>query len=426
MKTKGNRYSQTSSSLLSKGKKKQLLIKNTNKWPSVNNIGLGITMKKVLSPEGNYFCLEYSKRYRHFQQEYHHGVASHEPQLLVNLLSSCPYHVDTLLQLSEVARHSGDAEAAFDFIQMAIHGLENSFHPEFDLGSGTCRVPFAIEENRSLFRALFIYMQILGRTGAHKSAFECSKIILMLDPANDTLNSLLLYDYYALRSREYTILVNTVKYFPWKDLSIMPNFAFSRAIAQHLLEQSNEYSNEINNTISGDELLLQALAMFPSFLSLVLNKIHQSREWRWIPILTSNPFTSTESHHHDLSHLISVYAERTKSIWKEADINKWLQKICEKLIEDIKSDESVLHSYSVAVVEAYPESFALCSSVRMEEYATDQSLSLPDDKYPAFGWKDYLESQRNGGNEIFDHLDQETIEYLFRRLVMGRHENPPN
>lgn len=64
------------------------------------------------------------------------------------LINAHPYHVDALLQLSELCRLSEDLPMAAELIEQALYCLECAFHPSFSLASGNCRLDYRRQENR--------------------------------------------------------------------------------------------------------------------------------------------------------------------------------------------------------------------------------------------------------------------------------------
>ena len=44
---------------------------------------------------------------------------------------------------------------AAELVERAIYALESSFHPLFNLASGTCHLDYKRQENRAIFIALF-------------------------------------------------------------------------------------------------------------------------------------------------------------------------------------------------------------------------------------------------------------------------------
>lgn len=98
-----------------------------------------------------------------------------------------PYHIDSLLQLSEVCKANGDAAmgaeligiffALFNNLERALYSFEKTFHPMFNLSTGTSRLDFDRVENRSLFLALFRHVDVIARKGCWRTAFEFQKLL---------------------------------------------------------------------------------------------------------------------------------------------------------------------------------------------------------------------------------------------------------
>ncbi|KAG8278755.1 Transcription factor 25 [Homalodisca vitripennis] len=70
------------------------------------------------------------------------------PPIFQGLINLHPYHVDALLQLSELCRLSEDLPMAAELIERALYCLECAFHPSFSLASGNCRLDYRRQENR--------------------------------------------------------------------------------------------------------------------------------------------------------------------------------------------------------------------------------------------------------------------------------------
>jgi len=57
------------------------------------------------------------------------------------------------------------------------------------------------------------YIDVLGRKGCSRTALEYCKLLLGLNPKQDTHGVLLRIDYYAIRAKEYNFLLNFVEGF---------------------------------------------------------------------------------------------------------------------------------------------------------------------------------------------------------------------
>ncbi|NXC64448.1 TCF25 factor, partial [Aleadryas rufinucha] len=237
-----------------------------NTWPRYSKTG--ITMQLLDTRRGvQHFTFEHHREYQQVQFKFLDAVESMDPNNIVLLLQMNPYHVDSLLQLSDVCRMQEDQEMARDLIERALYSLEYAFHPVFSLTSGACRLDYRRPENRAFFLALFKHLMFLEKRGCPRTALEFCKLILSLDPDNDPLCVLLLIDFLSLRAREYTFLTRLFQ--EWeshRNLSQLPNFAFSVPLAYFFLSQQEERP-ELERSQARERaarLIQLALIMFPS------------------------------------------------------------------------------------------------------------------------------------------------------------------
>uniref|UniRef100_A0A8C8BN40 Transcription factor 25 n=1 Tax=Otus sunia TaxID=257818 RepID=A0A8C8BN40_9STRI len=297
-----------------------------NTWPRYSKTG--IAMQLVDTRRGvQHFTFEHHREYQQVQFKFLDAVESMDPNNIVLLLQMNPYHVDSLLQLSDVCRMQEDQEMARDLIERALYSLECAFHPVFSLTSGTCRLDYRRPENRAFFLALFKHLMFLEKRGCPRTALEFCKLILSLDPENDPLCVLLLIDFLSLRAREYTFLTRIFQ--EWeshRNLSQLPNFAFSVPLAYFFLSQQEERSElEISQARERAARLIQlALIMFPSVLMPLLDRCSVQPDAR----VTSHPFFGLNaqiSQPPALNQLTSLYVGRTHSLWKDPAVMAWLE-----------------------------------------------------------------------------------------------------
>jgi hypothetical protein len=103
----------------------------------------------------------------------------------------------------------------------------------------------------------------VGQRACHRTALELCKVLMSLDPLGDPLAMVLVVDLYALRSRQYEWLVQlAAEWESTRNLSQLPNFAFSTAVALFHLGKHAQ----------ADEALQNALIMFPGVLTRLLEK----------------------------------------------------------------------------------------------------------------------------------------------------------
>ncbi|KAF4010655.1 hypothetical protein G4228_002133 [Cervus hanglu yarkandensis] len=237
-------------------------------WPRYTKPGL--SMRLLESRKGrSAFAFEHSEEYQQTQHKFLAAVESMEPNNIVVLLQSSPYHVDSLLQLSDACRFQEDQETARDLVERALYSMECAFHPLFSLTSGTCRLDYRRPENRSFYLALYKQMSFLEKRGCPRTALEYCKLILSLEPDEDPLCMLLLIDHLALRARSYEYLIRLFE--EWeahRNLSQLPNFAFSVPLAYFLLSQQADLSEQEVSSAREEACvrIQQALTMFPGVL----------------------------------------------------------------------------------------------------------------------------------------------------------------
>ncbi|NXL19603.1 TCF25 factor, partial [Setophaga kirtlandii] len=297
-----------------------------NTWPRYSKTG--ITMQLLDTRRGvQHFTFEHHREYQQVQFKFLDAVESMDPNNIVLLLQMNPYHVDSLLQLSDVCRMQEDQEMARDLIERALYSLECAFHPVFSLTSGTCRLDYRRPENRAFFLALFKHLMFLEKRGCPRTALEFCKLILSLDPEDDPLCVLLLIDFLSLRAREYSFLTRLFQ--EWeshRNLSQLPNFAFSVPLAYFFLSQQEERP-ELERSQARERaarLIQLALIMFPSVLMPLLDHCSVQPDAR----VASHPFFGLNaqiSQSPALNQLTSLYVGRTHALWKDPAVMAWLE-----------------------------------------------------------------------------------------------------
>ncbi|KAK9760014.1 hypothetical protein K7432_016391 [Basidiobolus ranarum] len=301
--------------------KKTILAVPTDTWPRLDKLGLSM---ELLENNQNtlHFKFTHNLLYQTIQYKFLDCVISHDPNNIARLSQMYPYHADTLIQLSEIAKHSGDIAMAAELIERALYGFERSFHSQFNLTTGACRLDYNLGENRSFFLAICRHLQFLARRGCWRTAFEFDKLLLSLSPDDDPLGALLSLDFYALKSQEYEYLLQF--YNEWdSDLSKYPSFLYSCAMAKYKLEsKSNEKGHQESLA-----LLSKAILRFPAALVILFEKCgtHLDSE------ITNNPFFRedckfvSQSSGTPLKILIDLFAERNFSLWKEPEVITWVK-----------------------------------------------------------------------------------------------------
>uniref|UniRef100_A0A2K6R7P9 Transcription factor 25 n=1 Tax=Rhinopithecus roxellana TaxID=61622 RepID=A0A2K6R7P9_RHIRO len=307
----------------------------------------GLSMRLLESKKGlSFFAFEHSEEYQQAQHKFLVAVESMEPNNIVVLLQTSPYHVDSLLQLSDACRFQEDQEMARDLVERALYSMECAFHPLFSLTSGACRLDYRRPENRSFYLALYKQMSFLEKRGCPRTALEYCKLILSLEPDEDPLCMLLLIDHLALRARNYEYLIRLFQ--EWeahRNLSQLPNFAFSVPLAYFLLSQQTDLPEHERSSAREKASLLiqQALTMFPG----VLLPLLESCSVRPDITVSSHSFFGPNaeiSQPPALSQLVSLYLGRSHFLWKEPATMSWLEENVRAVLQTVDAGDPVVEA----------------------------------------------------------------------------------
>lgn len=124
------------------------LVASKENWPQVGKTGLSMSLVETKSGGIQYFTYEHSTSYRTMQNKFLEAVESLNPDNIVAIINEHPYHVDALIQLSDLCKLSEDLAMAAEFIERALFCLEYAFHPLFNIAQGNCRLDYRKQENR--------------------------------------------------------------------------------------------------------------------------------------------------------------------------------------------------------------------------------------------------------------------------------------
>ncbi|XP_059613007.1 ribosome quality control complex subunit TCF25 [Phlebotomus argentipes] len=331
------------------------LVNVKENWPPVGKTG--ISMSVVANPEVagtsrvpekhvTYFTFEHSPSYRQLQNKFLAAVESMDSDNIIQIINQQPYHVDSLIQLSELCKMSEDNAMASDLIEHAIFSLESSFHNLFSLTSGQCRLDYRRQENRALFVVLFKHAQYLEARACTRTALEVSKLLLALDPVNDPLAVILVLDYYAIRAKQYEWLVEL--YNEWEssnNLSQLPNMAFSYALALFFIHKDDDCSG-------ADAALQYALLMFPGILRPLLDALSIQVDSRANSHSYFGPL-ATSSQPAALQQLASLYICRSKVIWRDAEILPWLERNVAVVLDRVDAKDELVAEFATKRSQRY-------------------------------------------------------------------------
>ncbi|WAR13303.1 TCF25-like protein [Mya arenaria] len=183
-----------------------------------------------------------------------------------------------------------------------------------------------------------------GQRGCNRTALEFCKLLLSLDPDNDPLCALLMIDFYAVRATDYEFLIRL--YNEWeahRNLSQLPNFAFSLALAYFLQAEGGD-------TTKADKQLQDSLLMFPGVLNPLLDKCGVQADSS-----ASHAFF-TQPEYCDpvaLKQLEALYAGRCHVCWKVPDVLEWLETNVKVVLDLVQAGDTRAQTYKTKRLSRY-------------------------------------------------------------------------
>lgn len=240
---------------------------------------------------------------------------------------------------------SEDNSMAAELIEHALYAFECAFHSMFSVTGGNCRLDYRRQENRGFFIVLFKHAQFLAARACPRTALELSKLILSLDPENDPLAIILLIDFYALRSKQYDFLIQL--YREWnasRNLSLLPNMAYSYALALYLANRMDE----------SDDAIQYSLSMFPGVLKLLLDELSIQADSRVASHKYFGP-GSFSSSPLALQQLMQLYIARSKIVWSgDNEILMWLERNVHVVLDRVEKKDEIINECVAKRSSRYP------------------------------------------------------------------------
>lgn len=291
------------------------LVMPKENWPPVTKTGIFMSLdhtndnqaENSRKPKGvQWFVFEHSQSYRTLQQSFLNAVESMDSDNIIRIINQLPYHVDSLIQLSELCKMSEDHAMASELIEHAILALESAFHTLFSLTTGNSRLDYRRQENRAMFVVLFKHAQYLEGRACSRTALEIAKLIMSFDPDTDPLAMILIVDYYALRAKQYEWLVQL--YTEWEstnNLSQLPNMAYSWALALFYL---NKDSGDLT---AADDAIQYAVLMFPAVIKLLLDELSIQADSR----ANTHRYVGAQAYERYETHTTTIVPYECRSEW---------------------------------------------------------------------------------------------------------------
>ncbi|KAL9058530.1 MAG: hypothetical protein Q9162_001685 [Coniocarpon cinnabarinum] len=297
-------------------RKKNIFVEASVDWPKASGGGLSMEIEST----GDYgivlFRFVHDKSYQSAQKEFELSVRSMDPSVMINSLRFNPYHVGTLLQVSEIAKQEKDYASTGELIERALFSFGRAAHPRFGqaMSQGKARLDFHRPENREFYLAAWRYIQNIGMRATWRTAYEWAKILLQLDPDVDWYSIRLCIDQLALRSRQTDAVLKLCEAAGDGRLG-HANLMFSAALARHMNK----------NPVANDDMRA-AIKRFPWVAAGLCQALGMAK----IPPAIWGSEAPTET-----TRLYSeLYTTQAVDLWKTQDATDFLKSAAESLTRE--------------------------------------------------------------------------------------------
>ncbi|KAL4402554.1 RQC complex protein [Malassezia pachydermatis] len=325
-------------------------------WPDLGRSFVGLSMTTRDTPQGRICSWEHSRAYKQAQFQFAQAVRSYDTQALYALLRVFPWHVDTLLQLSDVSRYQGDLGQAADFVDRALFAMERSAASTFVTSLTSSHGPplstFARAENRAFWLAAHRNIDLFGRRGTWRTSLEWCKLVLSLD-VNDPHGMLLWMDFLAIKSKQGAWLLSLIDALDAHLATQQDRMAVDNVRACTPLDHERTMARETghgtldwcaglqyaralalraqNETEASDAALRLAIARHPRTAILLADKLDVSMPPDVVRAFPMQGMyaASTPALDELLAHL---YVHRSLSLWKEASHTTWFRSIAQAVL----------------------------------------------------------------------------------------------
>ncbi|PYH46119.1 transcriptional repressor TCF25 family protein [Aspergillus saccharolyticus JOP 1030-1] len=298
--------------------RRNVLMQGKDEWPRAPSGGLGMELVEKRADGNTVYKILHNAAYTDVQRQFEICVESMDPQRMIHLLQYNPYHISTLLQVSEIAKHQGDHAVSADLLERALFNIGRSAHSSFGnlLKQGQAKLDFVQEANRELWLVGWRYIANLGMKGTWRTAYEWAKLLLGLNES-DPYCIRLLIDHLALRGREYSHFVELCTQTRLsKDWEALPNIQCSLALAYLRLNKPKECREQLH----------RAMSRYPW----VFCRISQELDIQPMPKSIWGKMPPTTSH----ELLTELYLSRAKDLWNTPEAVSLIVEVADTLSDE--------------------------------------------------------------------------------------------
>jgi hypothetical protein len=352
----------------------------------------------------------HSTAYQDVQSQFETCVASMDPNRLVALLRLNPYHISTLLQVSEIAKQDRDHATSGDLLERALFSFGRAVHSTFakSLAAGKARLDFKQAENREFWLASWRYMQNLTMRATWRTVYEWAKLLLSLSPEDDPYAIWLVLDQYALRSRQDLDYLNMSRNATFNDVHHdMPNVQLSQGLAEF----------RAGNPSKGKQVLFTAIGKYPW----VVARLCQELNLDPLPgVWGKEARTERETLHAEL------YAARAKDLWNTPEMTALLNEIASAIPPDtpsaaVDAGEISREEARHVLLSDVPALIALIPRSYTAQLESSSDPLPPEDSYMSYLSHVNVRSRGGGGQLGLDQVENsvreiQNLHQFFARL----------
>ncbi|KAK8180356.1 transcriptional repressor TCF25-domain-containing protein [Phyllosticta capitalensis] len=359
--------------LVSLGLRRNIFIQGKEEWPRATSGGLSMEVVEKRADGTIEYRYVHSGAYQDVQRQFEACVASMDPQRLVQLLQFNPYHISTLLQVSDIAKQERDHATSGDLLERALFSFGRSVHSTFSnsVSQGKARMDFRRPENREFWLAAWRYIANLGMRSTWRTVYEWTKLLLSLDPENDPYCVRLVIDQFAIRGRQQQDFLTLAQsdFFKsrWNGL---PNIDMTSSLAFVQTSQMGQ----------GRQALYSAIGRYPWLAA---------RLFQELEINDTPPGIWGKQPRSPYEHLVTeLYVIRAKDLWNTAEAKSLLIEVASAVHSATpKDDADQPITRDVARHTILTDNPALISAVPRPLTAQVQSSSdplPPEDNLPSY------------------------------------------
>ena len=293
--------------------RRNVFMTGKEQWPKATSGGLGMELDRKDSDGTKHYRFVHNTAYQDVQRQFQSCVESLDPQRMIQMLQFNPYHISTILQVSEIAKQQGDHSVSGDLLERALFSFGRSVHSSFtnSLAEGKARLDFRRPENREFWLAAWRYIGNLGQRGTWRTTYEWAKLLLAMDPEIDPYGVTTIIDQLALRGgqSEHFLKLSSCPSVVKDAWVSMPNIRISAALAEYKLKQADESRASLGGTVQDFPWVFNQL-----FKELNIEPIPKS-------IWGKQPRTERETLES------ACYVHRAKDLWNTPEATSFLVEV---------------------------------------------------------------------------------------------------